>query len=179
MFRFLAFTGWIWGFALARYIIWSHRWEGITWLPKPNASSWYSLTDLKGKPKSKYLVYLCVVQLVTTLITLLLVPEYPPLFVALLIVHICSALWWPAFIELKFSWKTCFALASLAHVSTIYLVVWVGSRLGVSLFLPLGIVLVAIQSWMVWISGYAWIVVREPTLMLAYQRRESRRLIDV
>jgi hypothetical protein len=41
------------------------------------------------------------------------------------------------------------------------------------------ILLILIQSWMVWISGYAWIVCKEPTILLEYQRRQTRNLITV
>ena len=113
------------------------------------------------------------------LAAIITLPESPPMFLSILFIHIISALWWPAFIELKYTWKNCFLMAAAAHGATIYLTYWTLTRLGISLFLVFPIILIIIQSWMVWISGYAWQVVKEPTLLLQYQRRESRNLIEV
>lgn len=179
MFRVLTITAWVWGYVLARYIIWSHRWEGIIWYPNPNASSWYALTDLKAKPKPKHLYKIFFLSNFIMLGAIVALPESIPMFISILIIHIISALWWPAFIELKYSWKTCFFMAAVAHGATIYLTYWTLTRFGISFFLLFPIILILIQTWMVWISGYAWQVVQQPTLLLQYTRRESRNLIEV
>ena len=179
MFRVLTTTAWLWGYVLARYIIWSHRWEGIMWYPNPNASSWYALTNLKYKPKSKQLPIIFFIFNITMSVILIICPESLPIFFSLLIIHILSALWWPAFIELKYSWRNCFIMACCAHGATVYLFYWSITRFHSLLFCLLPLVLIIIQSWMVWISGYAYLVIKEPTLLLQYTRRESRNLIHV
>jgi len=179
MFRWIIFSAWIWGYILARYIIWSHRWEGIKWYPNPNASSWYALTDLKLKPRKNYLFPICLLSHLMMLAAIISIPENIPLLLALLFVHIITSLWWPAFIELKYSFRTCFFLAASSHICTIYILLWFITRLGANMFCLFPILLILIQSWMVWISGYAWIVCKEPTLLLEYTRRQSRNLLTV
>ena len=174
MFRLILFSAWVWGYTLARFIIWSHRWEGIRWIPNPNASSWYALTDLKYKPKPKHLKYIFYLANGLTLASVCTVPEDIRVYLSLIIIHIISAIWWPAFIELKFSWKSCVGLAVTAHGATVYMTYWFISRLGINLFLLFPISLSFIQAWMVYISAYALIVVKEPTLQLRYMHRQSR-----
>lgn len=179
MFRVLAATAWLWGYVLARYIIWSHEWRGILWYPNPNASSWYALTDLKFKPKPKHLPYIFFLSNILMLIFLLTCPESIPVFSAILIVHIVSALWWPAFIELKFTWKNCFILAAFAHGATIFLIYWFFKKFYINFYIIFPVFLMTVQTWMVFISGYAYKIVKQPTLLLQYQRRESRNLLEV
>lgn len=174
MFRLILFSAWVWGYALARFIIWSHRWEGIRWIPNPNASSWYALTDLEHKPKPKHLKYIFYLANFLTLASVCTVPEDPRIYTSLIIIHIISAIWWPAFIELKYTWRTCLGLASVAHGTTVYMSYWFISRLGINLFLLFPFLLSFVQSWMVYISAYAYIVVKEPTLQLRYMHRQSR-----
>ena len=170
------FSAWAWGFVFSRFLIWSRRLEGITWMPSPDANSWYCLTDLKFKIHRKRLTYACVLNAITSLLALLFVPRDDLIIILLMVMHVSSTIWWPAFIELKLSWALCFILSCVSFVASFVAIERTTARTPESVavfFLP---ILVGIHGWMLCISSHAYFVVKKPTISLEYHRRESRTL---
>jgi len=169
-------SAWIWGFIFSRFLIWSRRMEGIRWMPVPDASSWYCLTDLKFKIHRKRLTYVCVLNALASLMTLLFIPQDELVIVLVMASHVASTLWWPAFFELKWSWLSCFLLSLWLFVSTFICIeiLFRTSPESISIFfLPM---LIGIYGWMLCISSYAYFVAKVPVTSLEYNRRTSRSL---
>jgi hypothetical protein len=160
------FSAWLWGYCLARTIIWPQRLEGLTWLPPHNPNAWYSLTDIKGRINQKYLGTLCIATNISTLIVYMSIPKNAPLVLATTLHHALVNLWWPAFFELKYSWTLCSVFIAVAVACTIPIVV---SNVLYAAVLP-------VPLWALWITLYATIQVKKPTTVLEYHRRESRTL---
>lgn len=173
----LKLSAWIWCYVFARFLIWSRRLEGITWLPFPNASSWYRLTELSGKIHHKQLAFFCVASSLSSLGLLMFASHDDFLLVGLLLSHTLTTLWWPGFMELKFSWRTCFIIACVTFTISCVMVSYDIDRYGLNegsvLFVP---TYIGLQAWVLWITAYAYHVVKTPRTVLEYHRRESRTL---
>lgn len=150
----------LWGYIFARFVIWPHRCEGILWLPTPNASSWYRLTTLKGAIDHSYLLPVFAYQNISRAVAVFWLPTRCG--VAILITHVYSNLWWPAFLELKTSFGFCL-ICSIIQIGPLLYV-----------FSPFVILDGLVVLWSIWISFYAWKIVKTPTTCLEYQRRQSR-----
>lgn len=162
-------SAWIWGYVLSRFSIWPHRCEGMIWLPYPNASSWYRLTNLRGAIQYTYLTPVFVYQNLVRGLLLLLIPRDDILISAIIGIHVYSNIWWPAFMELKLEFKYCVAICFF----NLCAIIFVGWQVPVKFFILVildGLVIL----WAFWISLYAHFIVKTPTTHVEYQRRQSR-----
>jgi len=159
---------WVWGYIFSRFIIWPRRIEGLIWLPSLNAGSWYRITVMKYKIPHEYLPAVCILSTAATLFTFLSITHNDLEVIAISYIHTANSLWWPAFFELKLTWRTCLLIIGSAYTTALVL-----CSIDFTI-LPT----IVMQTWMFIITTRAYFVVKTPTTSLEYETRESR-ILDV
>ena len=179
MLKLILISGWLWGFIISRFIIWSRRCKGLLWLPFPNASNWYRMTTLKYRVQHTYLGPLFVYDNIVRIVLLLLLPDDTFLICLMFVINIIINTWWPGFIELKLTFRRCSTIiivnTTLLCISLYWYILMYGAKNVILLYL----ILIMTNNWYLWISIYSWLIVKTPTTYIEYNRRESRQPLDV
>ena len=175
MFTLIILLSWLWCHVVARFIIWPSRLEGTKWLPTPNASSWYRITDLPYKLNYKYLPYAFAWTYVFNLGVFISLPYKIDMILLTNLSHICTCIWWPAYMELKMSFLTCGMISILAILTNILNII-ISNDISVIL---LCIVCIFTQMWFSWMSFYMYFFKSTLVTTIEYKRRTTREVLEV
>lgn len=179
MFNLIITLSWLWGHILAKFIIWPRRLQGILWLPILNASNWYRMTEIKGKILYIYLPHLYVYENTICLFSFIFLPIDNFIMATILFSHVINNIWWPAFIEIKYSFQTCFILSIVNIISCMSTILWTIYLYGYPIFIIFCIAFLLASLWHLWISSYTLFVVKKPTTFIEYQERQARQTMNV
>lgn len=175
MLKLILLSAWLWGYIIGKFIIWPRRLQGFLWYPYLYASNWYRITDMKGKCLYMYLTRLYVFENTTCLFSFVFLPSNTiPVF--LFVSHAMNNLWWPTFIEIKYSFLTCFLLSIIQLISCIIHCFQFKDYI---VYVFFNILILCTYIWHTWISGYAYFVIKTPTTFIEYQERKSRETMEV
>lgn len=176
MFNLISFA---WGYIISKFIIWPRRLEGMIWIPILSATNWYRITDMIGKCPYYLLPFMYVYENTITLFIFTFMPKDTVLFTSITIAHIINNIWWPGFIEIKYSFFTCFLLSIVNITLYIFLCMWIVFKYRYPIIFMFIVLLKLTTCWHCWISYYTCFVVKEPITFIAYQERQARKTINV
>ena len=179
MLKIMLISAWIWGHIVGKFMIWPRRLKGLLWIPILYASNWYRITEMKGKCLYIYLPHIYLYENILCLFLFIFLPLDDILILMPFTIHTVNNIWWPAFIEIKYTFYTCFILAILNIFITFLSIIWTIYKHGYPIFIIFNIAILLSYSWHVWISGYAYFIVKKPTTYIEYQERQSRQTMEV
>ena len=172
-------SAWIWGHILGKFIIWPRRLEGFKWLPILYASNWYRITHMEGKCTYLYLPHMYVYENIMVLFSFIFLPVDYLIFSTLLISHTLNNIWWPAFIEIKYTFKYCFILTVVKIIFCMFSIAWTIYCYRYPIFIIFNIASLCTYIWHTWITSYAYFIIKTPTTFIEYQERQTRQVQEV